>query len=333
MSAPLHIPYRSLWKTALLTAPILALGLASPIFIASGLSVEYAWPILPGGFILCMIAWTLNIGFLRFRERLGWWKWVQIFIIGGLMIGLSFGVIHFIHPLMPPQGDRLSAIRYVNAFALNAIIYALIDLRLLSESKARLAEENAQLRLSSLETQYQMLKDQVNPHFLFNALGTARALARRDPALTEAYIIRLSDFLRVTLQDGRDRVTLAEELKLVRDYVELQKMRFHDALIFESDPDLGAAQFQLPFFSLLTLVENAVKHNMMTAESPLRIRISLAGRRITVWNNLQIKALHSPSNSSGLSNLQRRCAILGHGEIAIAKTESDFSVSFDLLPL
>jgi two-component system, LytTR family, sensor kinase len=329
---PHHIPYRSLWKTAFLTAPLLAIALASPIVIASGLPMEDAWPIFPAGLVLCMIAWSLNIGFLRFRERLGWWKWIQIFILGGCMIGLSFFVIYLLEPVMPPQGARLSAMRFVNAFALNAIIYALIDLRLLSESKARLAAENAQLRLSSLETQYQMLKDQVNPHFLFNALGTARSLARRDPALTEAYIIRLSDFLRVTLQDGRDRVSLTEELKLVRDYVELQKMRFHDALVFESDPQLQAAPFQLPFFSLLTLVENAVKHNTMTAESPLHIRVSLAGKRISVWNNLQAKALQSPSNGSGLSNLRRRCMILGHGELTITQTDSEYSASFDLLP-
>jgi two-component system, LytTR family, sensor kinase len=330
--SPHHIPYRSLWRTALLTSPMLALGLASPIFIASGLSVELAWPMLPGSVFLCLVAWSLNIGFLKFRAQLGRWKWVQVLVIGGAMIGLSYGVVHLITPYVPPHASRLTAIRFVNAFALNAIIYALIDLRLISESRARLAEENAQLRLSSLETQYQMLKDQVNPHFLFNALGTARALARRDPALTEAYIIRLSDFLRVTLQDARDHVALADELKLVRDYVELQKMRFHDALVFECSPETLSTQYKLPFFSLLTLVENAVKHNMMTAESPLYIRITREGARIAVWNNRQAKALHSPSNGSGLSNLQKRCKILGHGDIAIVESAAAYTVSFDLLP-
>ncbi|MBP8073828.1 MAG: histidine kinase, partial [Bacteroidia bacterium] len=230
MSKSIHIPYRSLWKMALLTAPLLAVALASPILIASGIGWEYAGVILPATTGIALLAWALNLAFLPWMQRLGKWKWLQIFLIGGLMISVSMVILKVLHGQLPPQAERLAMIRYVNAFAVNTIIYVLIDLRMLSETKARLVEENAQLRMTGLETQYQILKDQVNPHFLFNALGTIKSLARRDPALTEAYIIRLSDFLRVTLQEARDHVTLSDELRLVRDYIELQKMRFHSAL-------------------------------------------------------------------------------------------------------
>ena len=249
------------------------------------------------------------------------------------MISVSMVILKVLHGQLPPQAERLAMIRYVNAFAVNTIIYVLIDLRMLSETKARLVEENAQLRMTGLETQYQILKDQVNPHFLFNALGTIKSLARRDPALTEAYIIRLSDFLRVTLQEARDHVTLSDELRLVRDYIELQKMRFHSALDFECAAEVSAAEFKLPYFSLLTLVENAVKHNSMTVEAPLRIRITRVGDRITVWNNRQSKSMHAAGNGSGLSNLQHRCRILGHGEIDIQESATEYSVSFNLLPV
>jgi two-component system, LytTR family, sensor kinase len=327
------IPYRSLWKTALLTSPLLAFAFASPILIASGLGIGLIWMVIPGGMAVCLIAWTLNIGFLRYRERLGKWRGLQVLIIGGLMIGVSSLAFYLVGDRLPENALRLGAIRYINALAVNTIIYILIDIRLLSQTQAKLVEENAQLRLSSLETQYQMLKDQINPHFLFNALATARSLARRDPALTEAYIIRLSDFLRVTLQDNRDEVALADELRLVRDYVELQQMRFHEALVYTCAPEVVAGQFQLPYFSLLTLVENAVKHNAMTAEAPLNIEIMLSGNRITVRNNRQPKALHSPSNGSGLSNLQKRCKMLGHGEIDVVETKEDYAVTLNLLPL
>lgn len=331
MSAP-EIPYRSLVKTALLTIPLLAVGFVGPIFIAAGLEARLLLLVLPAVFGICTVAWALNLAFLRLRHRLGRWRWLQIFIIGGSMIGLSGVMALLFHDNLPPQAERLTAIRYVNAFAVNAIIYVIIDLRLLSETKARLAEENAQLRLSQVETQYQALKDQLNPHFLFNALGTARALARRDPALTEAYLIRLSDFLRVTLQDPPDHVPLETELKLVRDYVELQQMRFQEALVFDCAPDLTAAPYKVPFFALLTLVENAVKHNAMRTEAPLHIRVTRTGDRIHVWNNRQAKALHSPTNGSGLPNLQKRCRILGHGELRIDAAEDHFEVSFQLLP-
>lgn len=336
MSAAVPIPYKSLIRTALVTTPLLAVGFAAPIFIAAGFGMELLWLMAPVMIGICLMAWGINLAFLRFRERLGWWKWLQVFIVGGVMVAFSFVVQAFFGEFLPPAAHRMSAIRFVNPFAINAIIYIIIDLRLLSDTKAKLVEENAQLRLSHLETQYQILKDQVNPHFLFNALGTAKSLARRDPALTEAYIIRLSDFLRATLQDTRDHVTLQEELKLVRDYIELQQMRFHEALVFVPiDPENGPEAlnaFKLPYFSLLTLVENAVKHNSMTVDSPLQIRISLNGKRITVWNNRQAKALHSPANGSGLLNLRKRCRILGHGEIEVQEGKEAYSVSFDLLP-
>ncbi len=249
------------------------------------------------------------------------------------MIALSFLVYAFAYDLLPVEAERLAMIRYVNAFAVNAIIYILIHMRLLSQTQSRLVEENAQLRMSGLETQYQILKDQVNPHFLFNALGTAKSLARRDPALTEAYIIRLSDFLRATLQNGRDLVPLHEELRLVRDFVELQQMRFQEALVFTCAPEVQQAPFQLPYFSLLTLVENAVKHNAMTTDAPLRIEITRAGARISVRNNRQIKALQGPSNGTGLDNLRKRCRILGLGEIDVQDSPTAFVVAFNLLPL
>ncbi len=318
---------------AFLTAPVLAVTFASPVLIAADIVREYIWYVLPMTIGVCLLSWTLNIGFLRFRERLGNWKWVQILVVGGLLIGVSLVLYQIFLPVLPPAAERLVAIRYVNAFAVNTVIYILIHVILLSESQTRLVEENSQLRLSTLETQYQILKDQVNPHFLFNALGTAKSLARRDPALTEAYIIRLSDFLRSTLQEGRDHVPLHEELRLVRDYVELQKMRFLEALVFECAPEVLTAQFKLPYFSLLTLVENAVKHNAMTPDAPLIIRITIDGDRITVWNNRQARALHSPSTGTGLSNLQNRCRILGHGEITMADQADSFAVTFALLPL
>lgn len=328
----MEIPYRSLWKTALFTAPLLALGFVSPILIAAELDFLEVWPAFPGAVMVSMLAWTLNIGFLRLRHRLGKWRWLQIFLIGGVMICISGLLYLLFHDLLPKHAERFVLIRYVNAFAVNAIIYVIIDVRLLSLTHAQLTAENTQLRLSSLETQYQILKDQVNPHFLFNALGTARALARRDPALTEAYIIRLSDFLRATLQEIRDDVPLHEELRLVRDYVELQQMRFHEAMVFDCGAEVLEGDYRLPYFSVLTLVENAVKHNAMTVDSPLVIRIRREGLRLTVWNNRQAKALHSPSTGSGLANLRQRCRMLGHGEVEIVELPDSYAVTLQLLP-
>ncbi|MFN8397278.1 MAG: sensor histidine kinase [Bacteroidia bacterium] len=332
MSAPgAPIPYRSLVKTALLTLPLLAFGFAGPIFILSGGGVNRLAFIAMGASMVGTIAWSANLAVLSTFRKLKWWAWLQVPVIGGVMVLVSTLVINAFHDSLPPVAQQYASIRYVNAFALNAIIYVIIDMRLLSDTKAQLVAENAQLRLSNLETQYQILKDQVNPHFLFNALATARSLVRRDPALTEAYIVRLSEFLRATLQDMRDSVPLADELRLVRGYIELQQMRFQEALVFECPPDTEVAGFTLPYFALLTLVENAVKHNAMSADAPLRIRISRTGDRISVWNNRQHKALHSASSGSGLSNLRKRCEVLGNGDIEILDSADSYMVTLNLL--
>lgn len=326
------IPYRSLIRTALLTLPLVASGFAGPIFILSGGGINRLGFIALGASIVGSIAWTANLTVLSMFRKLKWWAWLQVPVIGGVMILISTLVINGFHDSLPPMATQFASIRYVNAFALNAIIYVIIDMRLLSDTKARLVAENAQLRLSNLETQYQILKDQVNPHFLFNALATARSLVRRDPALTEAYIVRLSEFLRATLAEMPDAVPLPEEMRLVRGYVELQQMRFQEALVFECPPDGGLQGYTLPYFALLTLVENAVKHNAMSTDAPLHIRITRTGDRISVWNNRRPKALHTPNSGSGLANLRKRCEVLGHGKIDIAETDDAYEVTLNLLP-
>ena len=107
---------------ALLTAPLLAVALASPILIASGIGWEYAGVILPATTGIALLAWVLNLAFLPWMQRLGKWKWLQIFLIGGLMISVSMVILKVLHGQLPPQAERLAMIRYVNAFAVNTII-------------------------------------------------------------------------------------------------------------------------------------------------------------------------------------------------------------------
>jgi LytS/YehU family sensor histidine kinase len=228
--------------------------------------------------------------------------------------------------------DRFTFIRIVNISAVNIIIYALIHLRYLQDTQAALAVENAQLKFSNLETRYRLLKDQVNPHFLFNALGTAKSLMRRDTQLAEAYIVRLSDFLRASLDAPHDSIPLRAELKHVRDYIALQQMRFRDALHYDCTIDPNDAPARLPFFSLLTLVENAVKHNQLTADTPLSISVTRIGDKVRVTNNLQRKTSPSSSPHTGLDNLRARLHLLGHGDLLIEEDAQTYSATFQLLP-
>ena len=317
---------KSLVRTALITAPLIGAAMATPLFIVSNLEFLYFWVMISAVTMLVTISWTLNILVLKFRQKFGRFPWLQIFMVSGAMILVSVAMERIIQPELPEELNRLPLVRFVNVLVVNTIIYVIIDLRVLSESRAKLAEENAQLRFRNLETQYLLLREQVNPHFLFNALGTAKSLVRRDQALAENYIIRLSDFLRASLENAPDLVLVRDELKLVRNYVELQQMRFRDALRFEISLDEAMMAKELPFFALLTLVENAVKHNSMSAENPLLITLNAAEGWIVVKNNHQTKSPREAKSGSGLNNLRERCRMLGYGQVEVNPSANFFEV-------
>jgi two-component system, LytTR family, sensor kinase len=333
-------PYRSLILTAVVTAPLIAIILVTPIILASDLPLRFFWIMTPAITAFISIAWALNIGLLRIRHIWGPYPWLQIPLAAGIMMGVSLLLfysmsemlnLHDLATLMSIQ-NRFTFIRFVNISAVNILIYVLIHMRYLQETRAALASENARLQFNNLETRYQLLKDQINPHFLFNALGTARSLVRRDAQMAEAYIVRLSDFLRASLVEPKDSNTLHEELKLVSDYIALQQMRFQDALLYHCEIDPVAQPARLPFFALLTLVENAIKHNSLTAAAPLRITITRTGDRITVANNRQPKPLPSSGSQIGLRNLAERCQLLGYAAPLVEAGEAQFSVTLSLQP-
>lgn len=333
-------PYRSLILTALVTAPLIAIILVTPIILASDLPLRFFWVMTPAITTFVTLAWALNISLLRFRHLLGPYPWLQIPIAASVMMGVSIFLFYAMADLLTlpdvmtlmSMEQRFTFIRFVNISAVNTIIYVLIHMRYLQETRAVLASENARLQFNNLETRYQLLKDQINPHFLFNALGTARSLVRRDAQMAEAYIVRLSDFLRASLVEPKDSHTLHKELKLVRDYIALQQMRFQDALQYQCDIDPMAQPARLPFFALLTLVENAIKHNSLTAAAPLRITIARAGDRITVANNRQPKSLPSTGSQIGLRNLTERCQLLGYTAPLVESDDAQFSVTLSLQP-
>jgi LytS/YehU family sensor histidine kinase len=140
----------------------------------------------------------------------------------------------------------------------------MLDRRYLDEQKIMLAQ-----------AEYNMLKAQVNPHFLFNMLGTIRALVRTSPEDARARIKDLSDFLRRTLEHGAEASRLAEELEIVRSYVRLEKSRFGDRIRVKEEVPESVTEYFLPVFSLQPIVENAIKHGLSPKQDggTLTIRI------------------------------------------------------------
>jgi LytS/YehU family sensor histidine kinase len=221
----------------------------------------------------------------------------------------------------------------VMAISLNTVILILLDLLLLREKKTEIEIENARLKQKNSEALYQQLKQQIHPHFLFNSLNTLKALISKSPEVAEDYLITLSDFLRMSVSAGNDNIAkIEDELKMCLDYLKMQKIRYGEALQFYTDiPEEIAQTGFVPVFSLQLLSENAIKHNALTNESPLQIKIEYNAGSITVSNNLRPKLTTETITGTGLINLAERYKILSGDEIRIHTTAEQFSVSIKVL--
>ncbi|MFM7021660.1 MAG: sensor histidine kinase [Flavobacteriales bacterium] len=194
-----------------------------------------------------------------------------------------------------------------------------------------LKKENEQLEFFNLEAEYKLLKNQVNPHFIFNTFETMKYLSRHDPDKAEIFINHLSEFMRTSLKNDKGIVTMEEEMQVLNNYLYLQEVRFSQALRNDIADYSAFKNFRLPYFSLVTLVENAIKHNVLTQENPLCIKIVFTAGHIEISNNLQKKKQVENSTRIGLHNLNERCKLLCGSGITIEETEIRFVVKLKLL--
>ena len=179
--------------------------------------------------------------------------------------------------------------------------------------------------------QYEALKNQLNPHMLFNSLNTLRSLVREDQERAQEYIQELSRVLRYTLQGNESQsVTLREEMNFVSAYIFLLKMRYEDNLIFDIDVSHSYENYYLPPMAIQVLIENAVKHNEISSRHPLSIRIATGQKdEIVVSNPIQPKLTASSGTGIGLANLAKRYQLLFKQEISISDNK-DFTVRIPL---
>jgi two-component system LytT family sensor kinase len=228
--------------------------------------------------------------------------------------------------------QRLPSI-LLEAFIHNTITIIVQNFVILRYEKANAVLENSRLREANLESANQLLKQQIHPHFLFNALSMLKSLYKTDVKAGEAYLSHLVNFLRASLAEPQSRVSsLQDEIELCHDYVEMQKIRFEDALICRIDiPESVRLRGAVPPFSVQSLIENAIKHNEVTEASPLDIKIFYEDGRIHVENNLQVRAYVDSHSGKGLINLMERYKILASEEVIIRQDTRIFSVSIKVL--
>ncbi len=193
------------------------------------------------------------------------------------------------------------------------------------------AVDAERLKRESIKAQYESLKNQVNPHFLFNSLNVLTNLVYEDQERAVRFIKQLSEVYRYVL-DTRDKeiVPIQQEITFVDSYLFLQRIRFGEKLVAQVEvPEEDG--FVAPL-ALQLLVENAIKHNEVSAECPLHIRVRREADFLVVSNTLQRKSvIPEPSSGLGLENLKNRYAFLSDTPVAIIETAQQFVVKVPIL--
>ena len=211
-----------------------------------------------------------------------------------------------------------------------AILYGRIY-DLLSEQQ-KILLENEHLRTENLQTRYNMLMGQINPHFFFNSLNSLSMLVReQNEQKALEYIDQLSYTFRYIIQNGQNqKSTLEEEIEFARAYSEIFKVRYADKLFFDIEIDPQYNQWTLPSLTLQPLIGNAVKHNTITRKQPFHVSIRTEGSTLVVYNRKTPKIENEPSTGIGLINLRSRWQLITGQDIEVIDTDTDFTVRLPL---
>ncbi|WP_315824221.1 sensor histidine kinase [Paraflavitalea speifideaquila] len=271
-------------------------------------------------------------GLERIRQRL-------IFLILAIIVLSHMGYIlrNFIHSILgsfPWRWPHL--IDYTSSLGV-LIFYATVTLNiyeggyLWKQWRQTFAEKEALIR-SEWQAKFDLLKNQINPHFLFNSLNALSSLISEDPKQAEQFTDELSKVYRYLLQsNNQEMVTLAVELQFILSYGHLLKTRHGDGFRLSIDVDKQYHSCLIPSLTLQLLVENAVKHNIVSRKQPLEVMIGYRPPALlVVENRIQKKENQVMSNGVGLSNINNKFRLLNLPEISIEVTPERFVV---LVPL
>ncbi len=194
--------------------------------------------------------------------------------------------------------------------------------------------EAEQLKKISIEAQFEALRNQINPHFLFNCFNVLSSLVYKDADTSSKFIAQLSNVYRYLLYNQEKKVVLLkDELGFIESYLFLLKIRFGENIVIENKIDRESEDQYVAPAVLQMLIENAIKHNVVSRKNPLSIRIFSRNGFIVIANNLQEKETKEESTQVGLQNIQSRYEFLSDEKVKIEKTEQEFKVSIPLLQL
>jgi two-component system LytT family sensor kinase len=287
------------------------------------------------------LCWLINYLFLAnnvsLRLRMGKLKgMVPVVVSFSLLVGVNSAYTLFItnpyylalqsENTFPGFHGHLSTSLLISIFSYLLVHYELIDKRYKNS-----LIENEQLRREHIGAQLNLLKQQLSPHFLFNSLGTLRAISK--DVKTKWFVHQLAMVYRYLLKFSNEHlVQLSDEAEFMNAYIFIIKERFENAIQFHVLIPAELMNRNIPSISLQLLIENAIKHNRASLEEPMVINVvSKFPETITVENTFQPRTSPQPRLGYGLKNLNDRYRLLVNKEITVSSETSTFSVTLPLL--
>lgn len=248
------------------------------------------------------------------------------------LVGLIFFTINKLHPIESFEHNTTLSI-----FFTLMITFFMVSLNegyffFMKWKETLLMTEK--LEKDNIRSQYETLKSQINPHFLFNNLNTLASLIEENPKMAVEYVQQTADYYRSILNlKDKEIIRLDEEIELIKTFYTLQKNRYGDNLTINIKLDnVDYNTFVAPL-ALQMLVENAIKHNIISKEKPLNIDIYSKDSAIVVSNNLQKRELEHASTRFGLKNIVERYSFLSNKSVDISENDSTFTVSIPTLTM
>lgn len=192
--------------------------------------------------------------------------------------------------------------------------------------------KESQIVAKTESAKFESLKNQLDPHFLFNSLNVLTSLIGENPKQAEKFTTKLSKVYRYVLeQKDKDLISLTDELKFATSYMELLQMRYEDGIKFSIPEEVSDPELKIVPLSLQLLLENAVKHNVISSDNPLEIRIYQENRSLLIENNISPKATLEKGTKVGLKNINLRYSLITDETVEITNNNKIFKVKLPLL--
>ncbi|MBO9699926.1 MAG: histidine kinase [Sporocytophaga sp.] len=329
---PLKISHTVIWVSSIFLGLLSSVPqLASHKFNLAEAIVNAA---LTGTFALVM--WYFNIYMLSRKngnERKQTISYTNLIrsLLFGLVVMLGLSCIQQLILANINFGPTMLMVE-VRGILINLVFFMFLNLLQKNYENQYVNMELERIRNDNLGAQYELLKQQVNPHFLFNSLSTLKSMVETNDKESVNFIIKLSNFYRYTLESRKlDLIRVHKEIEILNAYLFLQKARFGDGFTFTNTLAKESLNTLIPPFTLQLLVENCIKHNIVSLDRPLHIKVYEEGDCIVVENQMQLKLGENNSLGVGLKNIDLRYSHFVDKPVNIVNDQKVFKIKLPLI--